>query len=109
MRKPRRSSRMATELTPRQRVVLELRLRRKMTFPQIAKYLGLGLPTVYQHYWYALEKARRKFAALGAPLAVRPRSPEPKRAHLSVPHNGGASGGQTGLKPASHGPFSEET
>ncbi len=65
-RRPKPESRMDLALTHRQRQVLELRFQRQMTLRQIARFLGVSHAAVYQHYKYALEKARRVYEACEA-------------------------------------------
>lgn len=58
-------------LTQRQRDVLRLR-KEGLTFTQIGRALKIDRMVAYQHYLYAMAKARTRFGLPGRPIDVQP-------------------------------------
>lgn len=73
MRSPRRSRRLLRGLTPVQRKVLYLRIEQCKSFREIARECGFrSVSTAYQHYRYALAKARAQVRKDAVPPAGNP-------------------------------------
>lgn len=73
---------MLRRLTPPQRRVLYMRIEECKSFRQIARELGFkSVATVFQHYRYALAKARAQIARqrqlMPPPAPLKPRTDGP--------------------------------